>query len=76
MQDCRYQLPRIPLLLGTWVNNLTIKSASYGGCNGSGDIVEMGYSIPVIPASDAEDTKMAGTVREGIIGYYPGSHGA
>ena len=37
----------------------------------------MGYSIPFVPASDAEDTKMvAGTVREGIIGDYPGSHGA
>jgi hypothetical protein len=31
------------LVLGTWVNNLAIKSASYGECNGSGDIVEMGY---------------------------------
>jgi hypothetical protein len=27
-------------------------------------------------ASDAEDAKMAGTIREGIIGYYSGSHGA
>jgi hypothetical protein len=36
----------------------------------------MGYSIPVILASDAEDIKMAGTVREGIIGDYPNSHGA
>ncbi|MDP8945306.1 MAG: hypothetical protein M3N03_05140 [Actinomycetota bacterium] len=58
------------------MNNLATKSASYGGCNGSEDIVEMGYCIPVILASDAEDTKMAGTIREGIIGYYPGSHGA
>jgi hypothetical protein len=27
----------------TSVNNLAIKAASYGECNGSGDIVEMGY---------------------------------
>jgi hypothetical protein len=75
MQDPAYELPRISIL-STWVNNLAIKSASYGGCNGSADIVQMGYSIPVILASDAEDTKMAGTVREGIIGYYPGPQGA
>ncbi len=29
--------------LGTRVNNLAIKYASYGGCNGGRDIVEMGY---------------------------------
>jgi hypothetical protein len=36
------ELPRIPIPR-TWVNNLAMKFASYGGCKGSGDIVEMGY---------------------------------
>ena len=58
------------------MNTLAIKYASYGECKGGRDIVEMGYSIPVILASAAEDTTMAGTVRVGIIGDYPGSHGA
>jgi hypothetical protein len=58
------------------VNILAINSASYGECKGSGDIVEMGYCIPVILTSDEEDTKMTGTVREGIIGHYLSSHGA
>ncbi len=69
------EVPRT-LLLGTSVNNLVIKYASYGECNGGRDIVEMGYSIPLILASAAEDTKMTGTLRVGIIGDYPGSHGA
>jgi hypothetical protein len=42
MHDPANELRRIPLL-GTWVNNLAIKAASYGECKGSGDIVEMGY---------------------------------
>jgi hypothetical protein len=33
----------------------------------------MGYSNPVVLASDAEDAKMAVTVRVGIIGDYYGS---
>jgi hypothetical protein len=42
MHDTESELPRI-LIPRTPVNNLAIKAASYGECNGSGDIVEMGY---------------------------------
>ena len=63
-----------------YIELFAIKSASCGGRKVGrkvgGDAVEMGYSNPVVLASDAEDTKMARTVRVGIIGDYPGSHGA